>query len=735
VLDRNIPLMFHHIERRYEYFLPVTPPVEECLLVPFHIQGKAVGTIWAVAHSDRRKFDAEDMRQLISLSRFASSAHQVIESLDLLEKHAAALRQSEYSLHEMIDALPAAIYTTDVEGRLTHFNRACIELSGRTPVLGSDCWCVSWKLYRADGTPLPHDECPMAIALKEGRAVCDQMIILERPNGSRALIRPYPTLLRDCDGKIVGGINMLMDVTESSEAELARLAAIVESSDDAIVSKTLDGVITSWNRSAERMFGYTEAEAIGRHISLIIPAERRSEENEVLARLRRGEKIDHFETERQTKDGRRLNISLTVSPIKDRNGKIVGASKIARDITERKQTEKELRKAKREAEVASRAKDKFLATLSHELRTPLNAIIGWSYLMRESLEDVGFLKRALDVVDRNTKNLIELIADLLDVSRVVSGHLELDFAEIRFENLVSFAVDSARPQAEAKELDLTYESALDNEGAKVRGDEARLQQVVNNLLGNAIKFTPAHGVVTVRLSKTLDKVVLAVTDTGKGIAKEFMPRIFDPFSQAEPASGSRGLGLGLSICRNFVEAHCGSIRAHSDGPGRGAVFTVELPLIASARNVGAEHLVEESFSPTIDIMPNTRLQGVTVLAVDDNADAQDLLQTILERSGAVASVVGSGREALNVLRRLQPDVLLIDLAMPDMSGIELLNKIRALAPESGGITPAIALSAYGRNEDRARSLRAGFDRYFAKPFNPNEVISALRHLASMGKPS
>jgi PAS domain S-box-containing protein len=730
--------MFHHIERRYEYFLPVTPPVEECLLVPFYVQGKAVGTIWAVAHSDRRKFDAEDMRQLISLTGFASSAYQVIESLDLFEKHAAELRQSEGTLREMIDALPAAIYTTDVEGRLTHFNRACIELSGRTPVLGSDCWCVSWKLYRPDGTPLPHDECPMAIALKEGRAVCDQMLILERPNGSRALIRPYPSLLRDCDGKIVGGINMLMDVTESREAELAsrRLATIVESSDDAIVSKTLDGVITSWNRSAERMFGHTAAEAIGRHISLIIPAERRSEENDVLARLRRGEKIDHFETGRQTKDGRRLDISLTVSPIKDRDGRIVGASKVARDITERKQIEKELREAKREAEAANRAKDKFLATLSHELRTPLNAIIGWSNLMRESLEDMGFLKRALDVVDRNTKNLIELIADLLDMSRVVSGHLELDFAEIRFEDLVSFAVDSARPQAEAKELDLTYEITLDDEGTKVRGDEARLQQVVNNLLGNAIKFTPAHGVVTVRLSKTLDKVVLAVTDTGKGIAKEFMPRIFDPFSQAEPAaSDSRGLGLGLSICRNFVEAHGGSIRAHSDGPGRGAVFTVELPLIASARDVGAERLVEESFSPTIDIMPNTRLQGLTVLAVDDNTDARDLLQTILERSGAVASVVGSGREALNVLRRLRPDVLLVDLAMPDMSGIELLNKVRALPPEDGGLTPAIALSAYGRNEDRAGSLRAGFDRYFAKPFNPNEVISALRHLASMGKPS
>jgi PAS domain S-box-containing protein len=209
VLDRNIPLMFRHVERRYNYFLPVKPAIEECLLVPFYVNGKAVGTIWAIAHSDCRKFDVEDMRQLVNLGRFTSSAYRVIDSLDLIENHVATLRENEYRSREMIDALPAAIYTTDVEGRILHFNRACIELSGRTPVLGSDYWCVSWKLYRPDGTPLPHDECPMAIALKEGRAVRDQMIIVERPDGTRVLVMPYPTPLRDRQGKIVGGISRM----------------------------------------------------------------------------------------------------------------------------------------------------------------------------------------------------------------------------------------------------------------------------------------------------------------------------------------------------------------------------------------------------------------------------------------------------------------------------------------------------------------------------------------------
>ncbi|HWX78364.1 MAG TPA: PAS domain S-box protein, partial [Candidatus Acidoferrales bacterium] len=377
-----------------------------------------MGTIWAIAHSDRRKFDLEDMRQLVSLGRFTSSAYRVIDSLDLIEKHAATLRENEHRSREMIDALPAAIYTTDVEGRLLHFNRACIELSGRTPVLGSDYWCVSWKLYRPDGTPLPHDECPMAIALKEGRAVRDQMIIVERPDGTRALVMPYPTPLRDRQGKIVGGINMLIDITEGNEAEIAsrRLAAIVESSDDAIVSKTLDGIITTWNHSAERMFGYTAAEAVGRHISLIIPAERRSEEDHVLADLRRGKKVDHFETERQTKDGRRLSISLTVSPVKDNAGRIIGASKVARDITERKQIEEQLREAKRKAEAASRAKDNFLAVLSHELRTPLSPVLLAVGAMDVNPDLPPTIRTDIAMIRRNVELEVKVIDDLLDLN-------------------------------------------------------------------------------------------------------------------------------------------------------------------------------------------------------------------------------------------------------------------------------------------------------------------------------
>lgn len=270
-------------------------------------------------------------------------------NIDVTErkKMETALHESERRFREMIDALPAAVYTTDAEGRLTHFNPAAVKFSGRVPELGTDQWCVSWKMFRPDGTRLPHDECPMAVALKEGRIVDGVEAIAERPDGTRVWFSPYPRPLHDARGNVVGGVNMLVDITERKAAERVNslLAAIVGSSDDAIVSKRLDGIITSWNKAAERMFGYAAEEAVGQHISLIIPSDRRDEETRILERLRRGERIDHFETRRVRKDGVLLDISLTISPVKDGAGNVVGASKVARDITERKRVERALRES------------------------------------------------------------------------------------------------------------------------------------------------------------------------------------------------------------------------------------------------------------------------------------------------------------------------------------------------------------------------------------------------------
>ena len=716
VLDRNMPLMFRHVERRYEYFLSVTPPVEECLLVPFYVQSKAVGTIWAIAHSDRRKFDAEDMRQLVSLARFTSSAYQVVASLDLMEKHAAALRDREHSFREMMNALPAAIYTTDVEGRITHFNSACVELSGRTPVLGSDHWCVSWKLYRPDGSPLPHDKCPMAVALKEGRAVRDQMIIVERLDGTRATIMPYPTPLRDRQGKIVGGINMLIDVTRSNEAEIAsrRLAAIVESSDDAIVSKTLDGIITSWNRGAEKIFGYTAAEAVDQHISLIIPPERRGEEDGVLAQLRRGEKIDHFETERQAKDGRRLNISLTLSPIKDSTGRIIGASKVARDITERKQAEEHLLEAKQEAEAASHAKDKFLAALSHELRTPLTPVLMTVAAIDMNSDLAPELRDDIAMIRRNVELEAKLIDDLLDLSHALSGKLRLDLETVEVNEVVHHVCEICRPAV--LEKGINFHCDLPNPTPFVKGDPARLKQVLWNLLKNAAKFTPERGDIYVIVSTTVEnRVRLQVRDSGIGIAPHVLPCIFDAFEQgdADITREFGGMGLGLAITKNLVELHRGTIRAESGGAKQGSTFTVELPLVS--KNVDEQARPAKSASASGETL--------RILFVDDNADTAFVLSKLLTASGYVVKTAGSAVAALELAGKEPFDIIVSDIGLPDVNGHELMKQIRAFYPIQG-----IAMSGYGMEDDLRKSREAGFSDHIVKPASLSQLERSIHRL-------
>ena len=365
-----------------------------------------------------------------------------------------------------------------------------------------------------------------------------------------------------------------------------RLAAIVDSSDDAIVSKTLDGVITSWNRGAERIFGWTAAEAVGRHIAMIIPHERRAEEDDVLARIRRGERVDHYETVRVTRSGRRLDLSLTVSPIRDAEGRVVGASKIARDISERRRFEAErdrllviAQEAREEAEASNRMKDQFLAIVSHELRTPLNSILGWARLLQTGGLDEAERQRAVDVIIRNTATQTQLIEDLLDLSRVVTGQMRLSFEPCELTALVADAVDAVRPAADAKRIALVTVPEADG-GGTILGAPDRLRQVVWNLAMNAIKFTPAGGRVEVAVARTERTADIVVADNGVGISPAVLPHVFEQFRQ-EDSSSTRahgGLGLGLALVKHLVELHGGQVRAESPGKGKGATFTVSIPL-------------------------------------------------------------------------------------------------------------------------------------------------------------
>lgn len=351
----------------------------------------------------------------------------------------------------------------------------------------------------------------------------------------------------------------------------AHLAAIISSSDDAIVSKTLDGIVVTWNDAAERLFGYPAAEAIGRHISLIIPEDRLDEETYVVGRIRAGLTVDHYETVRRRKDGSSIEISLTVSPIHAIDGTIVGASKIARDITEQKRLQ-------RMADEGNLAKDEFLATLSHELRTPLNTVLGYVQMLQSGSLQEDQRARAMEVISRNANALGRLVDDVLDTSRIITGKMRVELRPCEVASIIEESAASLRPAADAKRVRL---ETFVEQGLSARCDPGRLGQILWNLLANAVKFTPEGGSVTVRGTRESHSVRFTVQDTGAGITKEHLPLIFQRFWQGEAAKDHNvtGLGLGLALTRHLVELHGGTITAHSDGPGRGAMFEVLLPLI------------------------------------------------------------------------------------------------------------------------------------------------------------
>jgi len=435
-----------------------------------------------------------------------------------------------------------------------------------------------------------------------------------------------------------------------------------------------------------------------------------------------------------------LRGAVTVLERPVRPGALVGALRVAlqsrtrqyqlRDLLEsQRRSGIELQNARLEAEAANRAKDQFLAILSHELRTPLNAILGWAYLMRDARNDESLFAQGLEVLQRNTSTLVELISDLLDTSRIVAGTLTLDFQDVDLKQVVRTSVETFRVQATEKGVALeNFVEVLEEVSCTVRGDQARLHQILANLLSNALKFTPRGGSVTVHLRKAQVSAIVVVKDTGKGISPEFLPHIFKRFSQDEASAGeTRGLGLGLAICKHLVELHGGSIVAESEGVGRGAMIKVELPAIASNYGLVDERPEERAFRKD-EWMPDTRLKGIKVVAVDDNADSRELLEGILGRSSAEIAVVSSGQEALAAIKSVHPDVLICDLAMPEMDGYELLENVRRLEPELGQ-TPAIAFTAAALNEDQARTWEAGFQAHLAKPIDPNKLITIILELA------
>jgi PAS domain S-box-containing protein len=515
----------------------------------------------------------------------------------------------------------------------------------------------------------------------------------------------------------------------SAEEAQALLAAIVASSDDAILSKDLNGIIRSWNQSAERMFGYTTDEIIGKPITVLFPPDRLDEEPKILEQIRRGQRVDHFDTVRVHKNGTPLDVSVTISPVKDASGAVIGVSKVARDISgikrilrEREESLEREKAARAEAERVSQIKDEFLATLSHELRTPMTAILGWANVLgSRGAVSADELRQGLQAIERNARAQAQLIDELLDMSRIINGKLRLDVQPVDLQAIVFDAAESVRPAADAKNIRLT--TVLDPKAGPITGDPNRLQQILWNLLSNAIKFTPRDGRVQVYLRRVSSHVEISVVDSGQGISAEFLPQLFTRFTQADTSMARRhgGLGLGLALVKSLVDMHGGSIKASSPGIDHGSTFTVSLPL--AALHVEDTQRMLTNGVPSAAAMALPDLEGFHVLVVDDEADARALIRAILSRCNAKVSTASSAAEGFQAVRQHQPDLILSDIGMPVEDGYEFLIKLRQLSDVEGGDTPAVALTAFARSEDRRRALMAGFQMHLAKPIEPSELLA------------
>jgi len=414
----------------------------------------------------------------------------------------------------------------------------------------------------------------------------------------------------------------------------------------------------------------------------------------------------------------------TKTPYRDAAGRIVGVIGITRDISDRRRAQEERERLLAVAEEANRSKDEFLAVLSHELRTPLNAVIGWVGMLRTMSLEPETSARALDAIDRNGRALAQLVSDLLDVSRIVSGKLRLETRAIHLVPVIEAALDAVRPTADAKGIRI--HSSFDPKASPVLGDPDRLQQVVLNLVANAIKFTPGSGQVRVTLRSVDAHAEIMVADSGVGIDAQFMPYIFERFRQADGSSTRAygGLGLGLALVKHLTELHGGTVEADSLGEGKGATFTVRLPLmVSSVRAATEDDAAAEAAGP------EARLAGLRVVVVDDDPDSLDMLTTLLRQQKAEVRVARSAAEALAVVEHWLPHLVVADVEMPDEDGYSLVRRLRLLPPERGGTTPAVAVTAYGRVEDRIRSVSSGFDLHLPKPIEPIELIAVAANLA------
>ena len=760
---------------------------------------------------------------------------------------AKALTRGEL-LKVTLSSIGDGVITTDTDGRVTYVNPVAESLTGWTQqeALGQPLSAV-FRIINEDtrGTV----ESPAVRALRDGVIVgLANHTLLVAKDGIERPIDDSAAPIRDEHGVVSGCVLIFRDVSERrlwERREAARLtsarllASIVESSDDAIISKSLDGIIQSWNAAAERLFGYASSEAVGRHISLVIPADRIAEEDHIIASLRAGRRIEHFETERVRKDGQRISVSLTVSPVRDDQGTVVGASKIVRDITDRKLAESERQKfvtlvenstdfigicdlnavpifvnkaglqmvgldsleeartvhvrdfffpedqprimeeffpsvlarghgeidvrfkhfktgqarwmaykvlrlddergetvaiatvsqdvtERRELEdnlrglaadlaEGDRRKDEFLATLAHELRNPLAPLSNTLEVLKRSGTADPSLHRGLDTMERQLEQLVRLVDDLLDLSRITHNRIELRKRHVDVGSLIRQAVLAAQPLAESAHH--AIEVSVPAEPLYLHADPVRLTQVFGNLLNNSCKYTPRGGTIRVNARRDEADAVVTVSDTGIGIPADQLISIFDMFTQVDRSleRSQGGLGIGLTLVKRLVGMHGGSVEARSGGAGEGSTFVVRLPAALDVSDV-----------PTTVPEDTASASTHRILVVDDNLDSAESLAMLLELTGHQVYAAHDGQSALEAVERERPDVVLLDIGLPALNGHEVCRRIRQ--QPWGKATVIIALTGWGQDEDRRRSQEAGFDGHLVKPVDHQRLLALLASL-------
>jgi PAS domain S-box-containing protein len=793
----------------------------------------------------RGHLEIADLGDVVGMVAYLVTCALIIGFGHAMRVAQARATQGREVLRVTLRSIGDAVITTDIEGRIDYMNEVAESLTG-------------WPLTAARARPLDqvfriiNEETrqpvpsPAARALREGVVVgLANHTLLVRRDGSECPIDDSAAPIRDQHGSISGCVLIFRDVTnqrrleheKASQLLTARLlAAIVESSDDAIVSKSLQGVIQSWNAGAERIFGYTAAQAIGRHISLLIPPERLAEEEHIIERLKSGERIDHFETERLHADGQRISVSLTVSPIKNEAGQVVGASKVARDVTRQRQAEAErekfvklvesstdfvgmcdlqgvpffinraglemvgldsieqasrhtladfffpedqprilqeflpsalrighgeidvrfrhfktgearwmaykvltltnksgqavgmatvsqdvterrrlednLRQLANDLSEADHRKNEFLATLAHELRNPLAPLSNMLEVMKRAGGDASVVQRARDTMERQLAQMVRLVDDLLDLSRITHNRLELCAGPVELTAVIRQALEASRPLID--EAGHALRVTLPAEPVHLHADAGRLAQVFSNLLNNSSKYTWPGGTIELTAQCDGDAVLVSIKDSGIGIPRDKLDSIFDMFVQVDRSieQAQTGLGIGLTLVKRLVQMHGGSIEARSEGEGQGSEFVVRLPVAAAP----AASLAPE---PAAVVPPHG---GRRILVVDDNSDSAVSLAILLEMTGNQAHVAHDGVAAIEAAERHRPDVVLLDIGLPKLNGHDVCRRIRS--QPWGKDMLIIALTGWGQDHDRRRSQEAGFDGHLVKPVDP----AALWHL-------